>query len=188
MNAPLVIALALLQWFVILHEAGHNTLFRARRLNRLAGHLASFFALIPFHNWQRIHARHHHYAGWQDLDATTASLVPRPMRGYERHIINFVWATWLPLFCPNLPRAELLEPATGGALHHESRESPPDPAQHAGGRDCLRPAARRGLRGLRRAGAYYAGWHPAHSFRRRQSRHAHATFRAAIWLREARRR
>jgi len=46
----IVLALALLQWFVILHEAGHNSLFRARRLNRLAGHVASVFALIPFHN------------------------------------------------------------------------------------------------------------------------------------------
>ena len=93
-----VIALALLQWFVILHEAGHNTLFRTRRLNRLAGHLASFFALIPFHNWQRIHARHHKYTGWQDLDATTALLVPRALKSWERPVINFCWATGLPLF------------------------------------------------------------------------------------------
>jgi fatty acid desaturase len=110
-----VIALALLQWFVILHEAGHNTLFRTRRLNRLAGHLASFFALIPFHNWQRIHARHHKYTGWQDLDATTALLVPRPIKSWERPVINFFWATGLPLFSIlyrlqnywSLPRIEL---------------------------------------------------------------------------------
>lgn len=93
-----VIAVALLQWFVILHEAGHNTLYRTRRLNRLAGHVASFFALIPFHNWQRIHARHHKYTGWQDLDATTALLVPRKLKSWERPVINFFWATGLPLF------------------------------------------------------------------------------------------
>lgn len=110
----LVIALALLQWFVILHEAGHNTLFRTRRLNRLVGHVASFFALIPFHNWQRIHARHHKYTGWQDLDATTALLVPREIKSWERPVMNFFWATGLPLFSIlyrvqnfwNLPRIE----------------------------------------------------------------------------------
>lgn len=93
-----LIALSLLQWFVVLHEAGHNTLFRSRKLNRLAGHTASFFALIPFHNWQLIHARHHKYTGWQDLDATTALLVPRALKAWERPVINFCWATGLPLF------------------------------------------------------------------------------------------
>ncbi|UCG72350.1 MAG: fatty acid desaturase [Chromatiales bacterium] len=94
----LVLALAFVHAFVLLHEAGHDTLFKQRALNRLVGHVAGFLCLIPFWNWQRIHARHHHYAGWQDLDATTASLVPRPMASWERRIINFAWATWLPLF------------------------------------------------------------------------------------------
>jgi fatty acid desaturase len=84
--------------FVLLHEAGHRTLFTSRRANRLVGHLAGFVALIPFHAWQRIHARHHRYTGWQDLDATTASLVPRAIRPWERSVINFAWRTWLPLF------------------------------------------------------------------------------------------
>ncbi|HEX9851671.1 MAG TPA: fatty acid desaturase [Woeseiaceae bacterium] len=93
-----VLAFFFVHAFVLLHEAGHDTLFPRRSLNRVVGHAAGFLTLIPFWNWQRIHARHHHYAGWQDLDATTASLVPRAIRGYERRIINFVWATWLPLF------------------------------------------------------------------------------------------
>ena len=110
----IIVALALLQWFVILHEAGHNTLFRTRRLNRLVGHIAGVFALIPFHNWQRIHARHHKYTGWQDLDATTALLVPRAVKPWERRVMNLAWATGLPLFSVlyrmqnfwNLPRVE----------------------------------------------------------------------------------
>lgn len=109
-----VLAFFFVHAFVLLHEAGHDTLFPRRALNRVAGHAAGFLTLIPFWNWQRIHARHHHYAGWQDLDATTASLVPRAIHGYERHIINFAWATWLPLFALtyrvqnfwNLPRVE----------------------------------------------------------------------------------
>src|SRR5262245_30969654 len=42
----LLLAVALLQWFVLLHEAGHNTLFRTPLLNRWAGRLAAYFAVI----------------------------------------------------------------------------------------------------------------------------------------------
>jgi omega-6 fatty acid desaturase (delta-12 desaturase) len=94
----LVLAVALLQWFAILHEAGHRTLFASRRANRIAGHVAGAFALIPFHNWARIHARHHRYTGWQDLDATTALLVPRELGAAERVAMNVAWALFLPLF------------------------------------------------------------------------------------------
>lgn len=98
--------------FILLHEAGHNTLFPQKILNRVVGHIAGFLTLIPFWNWQRVHARHHKYAGWQDLDATTASLVPRPIPAWERRIIDFVWMFWIPVFAMtyriqnfwNLPR------------------------------------------------------------------------------------
>jgi acyl-lipid omega-6 desaturase (Delta-12 desaturase) len=94
----LVLAVAFLQWFAILHEAGHRTLFASRRANRAVGHVAGVFALIPFHNWARIHARHHRYTGWQDLDATTALLVPRTLGRAERAAVNVAWALFLPLF------------------------------------------------------------------------------------------
>ena len=93
-----LLAGAFVHAFVLLHETGHNTLFAQRRLNRLVGHFAGFVALIPFHAWQRIHARHHRYTGWQDLDATTATLVPRTIRSWERRVIDFAWRSWLPLF------------------------------------------------------------------------------------------
>lgn len=94
----LVLGFFFAQVFVLLHEAGHNTLFPRRRLNRAVGHLAGFFALIPFWNWQRIHARHHRYTGWQDLDATTASLVPRAVAGWERAFIDSAWFLRIPVF------------------------------------------------------------------------------------------
>jgi len=93
-----LLAFALLQWFVLLHEAGHNLLFRTRRLNRLAGHVAGFFALIPFPCWKVVHGMHHRWTGWQDLDMTTATLVPRPLSGVERVTVNVCWRLWIPLF------------------------------------------------------------------------------------------
>jgi fatty acid desaturase len=93
-----LLAFALLQWFVLLHEAGHNLLFRTRRLNRLAGHVAGFFSVIPFPCWKIVHGMHHRWTGWQDLDMTTATLVPRPLSRLERAVVNVCWRCWIPLF------------------------------------------------------------------------------------------
>src|SRR5687767_12231778 len=94
----LLLAVMLVQWFVILHECGHETLFRTRRYHLAAGRLAAFFSLIPYHAWTRVHGRHHKWTGWQDLDPTTASLVPRPLGRGERAIVNICWRLWIPLF------------------------------------------------------------------------------------------
>ncbi len=94
----LLLALGFLHAFVLLHEAGHQTLLPHRAANRIVGHLAGFVALIPFVPWQHVHARHHRWTGWQDLDATTASLVPRRLRPFERLAVNLAWRSGLPLF------------------------------------------------------------------------------------------
>ncbi len=93
-----ILAAAFLQWFALLHECGHRTLFRTRRLNEVAGWIAGFFALIPFRCWKPIHARHHKWTGWQDLDPTTAALVPRPLGRIERFVVNVCWRYWIPIF------------------------------------------------------------------------------------------
>lgn len=93
-----VLAVAMLQWFVMLHEAGHLTLFASRAANVAAGHVAGFFALIPFESWRRVHGLHHLWTGWQDLDPTTASLVPRRLAPLERFVVDWAWRLWLPLF------------------------------------------------------------------------------------------
>lgn len=94
----LILAGAFVQWFVLLHECGHRMLFRTRQLNTLAGHVAGFFALIPFEAWKRVHERHHKWTGWQDVDPTTAALVPRRLAAVERIVINTCWRFWVPLF------------------------------------------------------------------------------------------
>lgn len=96
--SQVVLALAFLQWFILLHEAGHQTLFKTRALNTIFGNIAGFFALIPYQPWRRIHAGHHRWTGWQDKDATTESLVPRPLKKWEKRIINTAWKYHLPLF------------------------------------------------------------------------------------------
>ena len=93
-----VLGFALVQWFVILHECGHDALFRTRRCHALVGRIASFFSIIPYHTWTRIHGRHHKWTGWQDLDPTTESLVPRELGRAERILVNACWRWWIPLF------------------------------------------------------------------------------------------
>ena len=93
-----LLAATLVQWFAILHECGHETLFRRRRWNRLAGRLAGALSLIPFAAWTRVHGRHHKWTGWQDLDPTTSALAPRERRQVERVVVNVCWRLWIPLF------------------------------------------------------------------------------------------
>ena len=116
-----LLAIALVQWFVLLHECGHETLFRTRRWHGVVGRLAAFFALIPYSCWTRVHGRHHKWTGWQDLDPTTTSLVPRELGRGERAVVNVCWKYWIPLFSIlyrtgnywNLPRLLKLFPRWG---------------------------------------------------------------------------
>lgn len=91
-------AVAFVKWFTLLHEAGHQTLFASRVLNTLVGRAASVIAVLPFSSWKAIHRMHHKWAGWQDKDPTTSSLVPRPLGAFERTVIRVAWFCWLPLF------------------------------------------------------------------------------------------
>ncbi len=93
-----VLGLALVQWFVVLHECGHDTLFASKRMNVWVGRVAGAFAAIPFASWRRVHGRHHRWTGWQDLDPTTETLVPRERARYERAIVNVCWKCSIPMF------------------------------------------------------------------------------------------
>jgi omega-6 fatty acid desaturase (delta-12 desaturase) len=96
--AQLLFAIVFLQWFILLHEAGHHTFFKTRYLNTCLGYCAGFFALIPFTSWQRIHTAHHRWTGWQDLDATTAELVPRIRPQWQIILVRLAWRTHMPFF------------------------------------------------------------------------------------------
>ncbi len=115
-----LLALGFSQALILLHEAGHRTLFRQRRLNDAIGIVAGFLALIPYASWRPIHARHHRYTGWQDLDATTESLTPRTLSRLERALIDTAWRFGLPLFSSlyriqNYWRIDRIQPYLGAA-------------------------------------------------------------------------
>jgi fatty acid desaturase len=92
-----LLALALVQWFVLLHECGHRTLFRRRWPNTVVGFVAGVLAQLPATSWRFVHARHHLWTGWQDLDPTTQGLVPRPLSRLERLVVDVAWLTGFPM-------------------------------------------------------------------------------------------
>ena len=50
-----VLAFNLVQWFVVMHECGHGTLFPWRAVNTAIGHFAGFLTGFPFHAWRTVH-------------------------------------------------------------------------------------------------------------------------------------
>lgn len=116
-----ILAVALLQWLILLHEAGHLSLFRTRSFNVAVGHLAGCLALIPFASWRRVHGLHHVWTGWQDKDPTTAALTPKERGRLQIAAVDIAWRWGIPLFSVvyrlsnywNLPRLFRLFPSSG---------------------------------------------------------------------------
>lgn len=94
----LLLALNLVQWFVVMHECGHGTLFPWKPVNTALGHLAGALTLFPFHAWRVVHHQHHVWTGWKDKDPTTARAVPRNLPAWQRRVIDSCWRWHVPLF------------------------------------------------------------------------------------------
>ena len=120
-----VLAVTMIQWFALLHECGHGTLFRTKTLHAPVGRVAAFFSIIPFYCWKRVHGRHHKWTGWQDLDPTTVALVPRTLGRGARILMNLCRRYWIPLFATlyrinnfwNLPRLRSMFPKREDRRH-----------------------------------------------------------------------
>lgn len=73
-----VVALALpTHWlhariFILMHDCGHYSFFKSRKLNTFFGHIAGFFYYTPFLMWRELHNKHHLYQG--NLDKRGHSL------------------------------------------------------------------------------------------------------------------
>lgn len=90
---PLARALALLpvlallvlfsaRTFSLMHDCGHESLFRSRWLNRVTGFLLGVLNAIPQHPWARGHAFHHRHNGnWERYRGPSALLTLERYRG-----------------------------------------------------------------------------------------------------------
>lgn len=90
-------SIAVFQWFVLLHDFGHNNFFKSTVANWIWGHIASLFCLVPYTPWKFIHTKHHVWTGWHDKDPTMESTLPKMRPELQLRIARFTWKYWIPL-------------------------------------------------------------------------------------------
>lgn len=98
MTGILLGAFSQLLWFVLLHECGHRSFFPRQWANDALGHLAGIAAIIPYSTWRDVHAHHHLWTGWKDLDPTTRAVAQTAPAGWKAILINGIWRLRLPVF------------------------------------------------------------------------------------------
>lgn len=70
-----VLCLFLLRVFVLMHEAGHNSLFATRKYNQIAGFMLGVICGMPQYVWSKNHAFHHATNGnWDQYRGPLATL------------------------------------------------------------------------------------------------------------------
>lgn len=125
LSGQVLYGLVVLQWFVLLHDFGHNHFFKSGRLNWLFGYVSSLFCLVPYAPWKWIHSQHHTWTGWHDLDPTQESTLPNQAKPLKNKIANICWLLGIPVLTLafsfknfwNLPRLFRLFPDTTKHIH-----------------------------------------------------------------------
>lgn len=49
--------------FIIMHDCGHGSFFKSRKLRDIVGVITGIFTSTPYHQWTREHAAHHQHSG-----------------------------------------------------------------------------------------------------------------------------
>src|SRR6201999_4124455 len=71
----LAMSLFTLRVFALMHECGHDSLFRTARLNRSFGFLLGVISGMPQYVWSRNHSFHHaHNGNWERYRGPYATL------------------------------------------------------------------------------------------------------------------
>ncbi|MFM7023404.1 MAG: fatty acid desaturase family protein [Flavobacteriales bacterium] len=92
------LAIFFFQCFILLHETGHFSYFKAKILNRIFGNIFALLAFIPFSSWVAIHNLHHKWTGYRDKDPTTEGTVSPKFSAPVKFLVNFSWFFFIPLF------------------------------------------------------------------------------------------
>lgn len=97
----LFFALNMLQWFFVLHDLAHQSLFRNSTVNAILGHIASIFCILPYYPWLHIHNAHHKWTGWKEFDPTIPDINVDQLTTFQKALIDFCWKYWIPIFAVN---------------------------------------------------------------------------------------
>lgn len=92
------LGLSLYRCFVLVHECGHDALFKSSFLNRVFAELMGALSFIPATNWRLVHNQHHKWVGIVDKDPTSEGTLkfkksaPGVRLGYR-----FLWVLHIPI-------------------------------------------------------------------------------------------
>ncbi|MDX2113312.1 MAG: fatty acid desaturase [Alphaproteobacteria bacterium] len=108
-SSPLLLIPAIMLWglqmnhaYLLVHETCHGSFLRNTRQNVFYGHIAAFFALMPFYTRREEHTMHHRVAGsfqegtnWRAMERF---LTIEPL---QFKVISACWKLWVPIFATN---------------------------------------------------------------------------------------
>ena len=114
----MTLSIVMVQWFFLLHDFGHGSYFKSKKLNDVFGLLASVFSLLPYYPWKLVHHAHHKWTGWREFDPTIPERKFEELTPGQIRFIDFCWKYWIPIFAFSytiqtfyrLPKLRLLFP------------------------------------------------------------------------------
>jgi omega-6 fatty acid desaturase (delta-12 desaturase) len=145
LGTTLAMSLFLLRVFVLMHDCGHNSLFRTPSLNKAFGFLLGVVSGMPQYVWSKNHAYHHstngdwskysgpmniitvdEYLARTDLDRRSyrraRSIAIAPIAGFAYLILNprLTWIRGSAQLLRHVVRGKLAEPGVSLAAHAAS--------------------------------------------------------------------
>ena len=110
--AEILALVALVQTFLIMHEATHGVACPKKHLNDLVGHVSGFLIGLPFLTRQRTHHLHHAWAGHPVGDPENRRMIARfaVISQREAARVEFIWQHWIPLIALNACIGAWLDP------------------------------------------------------------------------------
>ncbi|GGY10958.1 fatty acid desaturase family protein [Paludibacterium paludis] len=101
--AWLVAGFALVQLYLIMHEATHNTVAASRFLNDVVGHGAAWFIGLPYLVRKQNHLAHHAWTAHPVHDPENRAMIAKfaVMTEKEAHRLERMWKYWIPMIAAN---------------------------------------------------------------------------------------
>ena len=97
--AIMLLSLAFVQLYLLVHEATHNALSKNVRVNDFLGHILSWIISMPYLARKRSHHFHHTDTGHPINDPTNfrAKESAEKLTQRDKNTLNFLWKCWYPV-------------------------------------------------------------------------------------------
>lgn len=101
--ALILAGFAVLQIYLILHEALHGAVSDNRRLNNFIGHSSGWLIALPFLVRRRYHMAHHTWTAHPVNDPENKSMIEKfsVMTRQQERTLEFMWKHWIPMIAAN---------------------------------------------------------------------------------------